>query len=112
MTWTKISEARKAKGWTQGDLAKKLGVSQQQVARWENSDGDIKASALVNIASALGVTVSYLLGVEVGRDKIAVEDPRTSELAQLFNTMGPEQRDALMLVARALCGSQGARIER
>ena len=60
----KIAEARIAKGWTQSDLAKKIGTTQQQIARYESSENDVKASALVNISNALGVTISYLLGME------------------------------------------------
>ena len=60
----KIAEARIAKGWTQSDLAKKIGTTQQQIARYESSENDVKASVLVNISNALGVTISYLLGME------------------------------------------------
>lgn len=94
-------------------MGERLGVTQQQIARWEKADGDIKSAALVKIAKALGVTVAYLLGVDVDDDgKLTFRDDRTTELDELFNSMEPESRDALMVVARALaCASQGARTE-
>ena len=60
----KIAEARMAKGWTQADLAKKIGTTQQQIARYESDDNDVKGGALVKISQALGVTISYLLGMD------------------------------------------------
>lgn len=60
----KIAEARIAKGWTQKDLAKKIGTTQQQIARYESGDNDVKSSVLVKMSNAMGVTISYLLGME------------------------------------------------
>ena len=60
----KIAEARIAKGWTQKDLAKKIGTTQQQIARYESGDTDVKSSVLVKMSNAMGVTISYLLGME------------------------------------------------
>ncbi len=60
----KIAEARVAKGWTQSELAKRIGTTQQQVARYESGENDVKASVMVRISKALDVTLSYLLGME------------------------------------------------
>lgn len=60
----KIAEARLAKGWTQSDLAKRIGTTQQQIARYESGENDIKSSTIVKISRELGVTVSYLLGMD------------------------------------------------
>lgn len=58
----RIAEARAAKGWSQAELAKRVGTSQQQIARWEGSS-DVKAGALIKLSEVLGVTVQYLLGM-------------------------------------------------
>lgn len=60
----KIAEARIAKGWSQADLGKKIGTTQQQIARYESGRYDVKGGVLVKISQALGVTISYLLGME------------------------------------------------
>lgn len=60
----KVAEARIAKGWTQTDLAKRIGTTQQQIARYESGTSDIKAGTLVKLSEALDVTISYLLGME------------------------------------------------
>ena len=60
----KISEARKAKGWSQQQFAEMMSTTQQQIARWESGQRDPKAGVIVKMSALLGVTVSYLLGVE------------------------------------------------
>lgn len=60
----KIAEARIAKGWSQQDLAERLGTTQQTIQRYESGARDIKSSVLVSLSRVLGVTISYLLGME------------------------------------------------
>lgn len=59
----KILEARKAKGWTQQELAEHMGTSQQVVQRYEAGVRNLKASVLIRLSEVLGVTVAYLLGM-------------------------------------------------
>lgn len=107
-----IKRLREARGVSAQDLADRLGNSVKTVHAWERGQGQPDADKLVQICRALDAEISdFYDPALVGSRASASTDPRTSELAQLFNAMGPEQRDALMLVARALCGSQGARIE-
>lgn len=68
----KIAEARKAKGWNQQELAEKIGTTQQVISRYESGDRDPKASVIAAMSSALGVTVSYLLGMD--------EDPNVIQM--------------------------------
>lgn len=60
-TGLRIKEIRKKNGITQGDLAKKMGTSQPQVARIET--GEQNASLLIyrRIAIVLGVELSQLV---------------------------------------------------
>ena len=57
----RIREARAAKGWTQAELAERAGVTQQAIQRYEAGTREPRASALVGIAKACGVSISYLL---------------------------------------------------
>lgn len=63
MDGQRIVEARKAKGWSQQDLANELGTSQATIQRYESGNRDPKSGVVVALSAALGVTVSYLLGV-------------------------------------------------
>jgi len=52
---TVIQEQRKVKGYTQKELAKKLGVSQVMISRWENGEENFTITTLVKISTALGI---------------------------------------------------------
>lgn len=56
-----IARARKAAGLTQQELADRLGVIQQQVAKWESGKVDIKLQTLKRIANALGCDIDDLI---------------------------------------------------
>ena len=71
----RIAEARTAKGWTQSDLAKKIGTTQQQIARYESGENDVKSSVIIKMSEALGVTISYLLGL--GEDSGVIQMRRS-----------------------------------
>ena len=54
---------RKAKGLSQTTLADQLGVTFQQLQKYENGTNRIGAGRLMRIAQVLGVPVTTLLGV-------------------------------------------------
>lgn len=59
----KIADARHAKGITQRELAKAVGVTAQAVSKWERGSACPDIAILDEIADTLGVSVSELLGV-------------------------------------------------
>ena len=63
MGQNKIREARGAKGWTQQDLADRMGTTQQTIQRYEKGTRNIKSSVLAQLSEVLDVTVAYLLGM-------------------------------------------------
>ncbi len=52
-----IRQARAAAGLSQTELAKRIGVTQQQVANIESPDGDIRLGTLERAANALELTI-------------------------------------------------------
>lgn len=90
----RIGEAREARGWTQAQLAQALGTTQQTVQRWESGQTDPKASQVKAVSEALGITVSFLLGVDEGSAPQLGDDER--ELLWMFNGMDAAGKRALM----------------
>lgn len=60
----RLKEMRERAGMTQQELSERLGITQQSVYYYEKGSRDIKASMLISMASALGCTVSELLGID------------------------------------------------
>ena len=64
MLGTRIQELRVAFGWSQVELAKRLGVAKQTVSNWENDNIQPSIEMLVRLARQFNVTTDYLLGLE------------------------------------------------
>ena len=60
----RIADARHNKGLTQKDLAYLVGVTAQAVSKWERGGSCPDISILDEVADALNVSVSDLLGVK------------------------------------------------
>ncbi len=58
----RIQLIRETAGLTQEQLGASLGVTGQQVAKWEGTERPVPAEVLWDMAVALGVTVPYLMG--------------------------------------------------
>lgn len=56
-----IAKLRKAKGWTQVDLAEKLQVSDKAVSKWEKDDSMPSIEFFPILANLFGVTIDYLM---------------------------------------------------
>ena len=57
----KIAELRKEKGWSQEELAEKVGVTRQAVSKWESAQSAPDLEKLVQLSGLLGVSTDYLL---------------------------------------------------
>ncbi|MBR2888945.1 MAG: helix-turn-helix transcriptional regulator [Oscillospiraceae bacterium] len=64
----KILNLRKARGWSQEEMADRVGVSRQAVSRWEAGSAKPDADKIVDICDLFGVSADYLL-----RDRYAGE---------------------------------------
>ena len=57
----KILNLRKARGWSQEELAERIGVTRQAVSRWESGSAKPDADKIVAICDLFGVSADYLL---------------------------------------------------
>ena len=63
----RLSDLRKAAGYTQLQLADEVGVSRRMIAYYETETGHPPTSFLIELARALNVTTDELLGLEPPR---------------------------------------------
>ena len=57
----KIIELRKKQGWSQIDLADRLGVSRQSVSKWEMAQAVPELDKIIKMSELFAVTTDYLL---------------------------------------------------
>jgi transcriptional regulator with XRE-family HTH domain len=78
-----IREARLRAGFTQRDLASRLGTTQSAIARWEAGRATPSLETLAKVASACGLDLSV---------NLAGADPGEASLIERTLRLTPEQR--------------------
>lgn len=61
----KIREKRLERGWTQPELAERIGCNKSTILRIERGEHDLPQSRIKEFARVLGTTPGYLMGWEV-----------------------------------------------
>lgn len=90
----KIIENRKKNGWSQEELAEKLGVSRQSVSKWESAQSIPDMKKILLLSETFGVSTDYLL-----RDEI--EERQEMETVQVDLGTEDEVRSVSMEEANA-----------
>jgi transcriptional regulator with XRE-family HTH domain len=108
----RLRTRRRQLGLSQSDLAERLGVSFQQVQKYERGANRVAASTLLAAAQALNTSIAWLVGEETsGREDDddvfrALSRPGALEILQAFNAIpDPRVRMALLALAREMTGS-------
>jgi transcriptional regulator with XRE-family HTH domain len=57
----RLKQLRRERGWSQADLAAKIGADAGQISRYENSHMTPSAEAVAKLAEVLDVSADYLL---------------------------------------------------
>lgn len=71
-TGEKILAMRKARGWSQEELAQWTGVSRQAVSRWESDSAMPDSEKLIALCECFGVSADYLLGIASAKGETRV----------------------------------------
>lgn len=66
----KLAELRKAKGYTQEELAAAIGITQRMMSYWESTEAHPVAALLCDLARALDASTDELLGVVPAKDSV------------------------------------------
>ena len=65
-----LSELRRAKQWTQADLAEKINYSDKSVSKWERGEGLPDLKVLTQLAALYGVTLDTLVTEHAAKEAI------------------------------------------
>lgn len=69
----KLIDLRKKNGWSQEDLADKLGVSRQSISKWESAQSVPDMNRILKLSEIFGVSTDYLLKDTLGPEAIGGE---------------------------------------
>lgn len=75
----KIINLRKKNGWSQEELANKLGVSRQSVSKYESAQAIPDMDKIVKLSDIFGVTTDYLI-----KDEIETEEFSNTDTAESY----------------------------
>lgn len=104
----KLIALRKKSGWSQEELAEKLGVTRQSVSKWEGAQSVPDIDKILQLSHLFGVTTDYLLKDELGEPEYTAGDDapalRKVTLAQANDYLIQAHANApKMALATALC---------
>jgi transcriptional regulator with XRE-family HTH domain len=98
----KIKMRRLAMGMSQEELANMIGITFQQVQKYEKGTNRVSVSRLVDISKALKVTNDFFLetslGSKPGTRNLGMKGFSDTKQESIENLTSPQQRDALELL--------------
>lgn len=105
----RLAELRKAKGFTQKDLAASVGSTQRMIAHYENHVKRPSLDRLEGIAKALSLTIDQLLGVQDIKKQVgAPVDAYLQRKLQIVTRLPKNDQKAIVTMIDALAQKKGA----
>lgn len=101
----RVHEARRSAGLSQRELGERIGVTSQQVQKYEKGHSRMAVATLCRVADELGVAAAAMVDGLVGETARGADapGPRERELIEAYRAIGTARhREALMALARAL----------
>src|SRR4051794_35481084 len=111
----RIAAFRKMRGISQGALGEAVGVTFQQVQKYEKGTNRASAGRLQEIAGVLGVPLMSFFDDVAGEDGpvpgeilSGLKQPGAADLLRVYTSIrSPELRRSLLQIARELAGTEG-----
>ena len=109
----RVRALRAARGYTQVQLGEAIGVSFQQVQKYERGTNRVSASKLYAVAHFLEVTVADLMGEGAGAISVdsasALGTSGANELLQQWSRLSPQRRRLVLDLVRQFAADDGDR---
>lgn len=87
-----LIKVRRDKNLTQAELAKQIGISQQEISRYENGDVKAPVNYIIDLANYCNTSVDYILG----RENINADNCTDEKIIQLYNKLNNENKNRIM----------------
>lgn len=108
---SRIRKARMRAGMSQEKLSEALGVTFQQIQKYEKGVNRVSGSRLIAMVAALNVPASDLLGeTEIAIRETDPTDQETARIVRICGRLDREQRVQLLKIAQTFRPADAARI--
>lgn len=98
-----IKKLRKAKGFSQMELAEKIGITYQQLQKYEKGKSKITVDRLIDIARALDVPLSAILSEIYKKENIEIYSEEEIVFLEYFRKISdPELRKSFLKIFEQL----------
>lgn len=98
----RIKELRTQAGWSQGQLAERVGTDARQISRYENSRITPSLDVLARIAETLDTSLDHLVFDDIPRRPLHAVDNPLGDRLHAINELDPEALAALTNVIDGL----------
>lgn len=106
----RLGRLRKARGLTQAELGKKVGLSQRMVAYYEKEEAQPPGPMLIDLARVLETSVDELLGkVDPKEPLVDPKEARFLKRLKRIQELPPQARRAILKVLDALLAQHDTR---
>lgn len=93
----RLIKLRKENGYSQEQLADALNISRQAISKWERGEASPDTDNLIELAKLYGVSVDYLLGLDLKEEK---EDP----IEEVFNEESKKKQNKFKVIFDSIVG--------
>lgn len=93
----RIQMKRKEQGYTADKLSELLGISQQQLSRYERGQNKINVAHLISIAAYLNTPISWFF-----IDCISIDEKTVSPFDQYWHNLSEEQKEGFVFFLNRL----------
>lgn len=91
---SKITQLRKAKKWSQEDLAKQINSSRVMIGNYERNTNSPSVDILLKIAKAFDVSVDYL----IGEGQLSIYDKETLKRLEDIEQLDEDTKNKLFFL--------------
>ena len=91
----RLRDIRRRRGFTQGELAEKLGLNQPLVSQYERGEIRMHATLVAALAKVLRVSTDELLGLKASKENGLVTDRRLLRQLRKMEDLSRRDRQAL-----------------
>jgi transcriptional regulator with XRE-family HTH domain len=106
----RLERFRKEKGYTQKELAQKIGISQVLISKYEKGTLSLSAEMLFRFAKALNISSDKILGLEGSDSKEKAPSLRIIKRVRKIEKLPPSQQKAILHTLDLAIDSAGKKL--